>query len=597
MVVVYFDEVFRPLGLFEFTVTEYLLLVFTLFFGLSLLVFRRKAPTSSAGTGKWMLISGLLILFSIFLVLLGLASSYGLYHYSLPLILGVFLSYIAFFLVLSSNIQISKYGKLLLPLIVLLVVFFGSRPLINGVEEQETTSDTINIYMNGFFRWSIHGGHYDLAPVDSIVKVFLLRVTGINNIFDPATASMIYIAHGLTYILLLYAFLRSIHPDKNTILPLVGLALSLYPYSAMVGLSAPPAPLSQLMGSISLLNILKILVTGRFAVADVVAALLTLTYSVLAHPSALGLLLLTVMLAAAPSINRNSRRAVLLVALVGFTVYFSKVLYTAFAQGFVSYLTILWSYIVSALSREEALTTFTTRNVGFSGLPRICLTAFAVFPAVLAGYTLPILLRALRERKISTTDFILIAAAILYGAFLLASFLTGVGGVSQSRALFNGVQPYAEIALIVHAVIARQRSVRSLAALLLVASLATLITPNAAPLNYTIPMAKPATENDHIVAYTFFRLLDKETFLAFYNNPEYGRIIAEQVESLYSYGLGSTQAVTYFYIAPRIVDARSYWDPRIMAIFRAPSNASDYVESTVFSAWVYVFKVYIVKAG
>jgi len=594
MIVVYFDEVFRPLGLFKLTVTEYLLLVFVLFFGLSLLVFRREASTAKAGARRSSSIPILLILLSTFLVVLGLASSYGLYHYSLPLILGVALSYVTFFLLLLSNTLTSRYIKLLLLLIVLLVVFFGSRPLVNGVEEQETTSDTINIYMNGFFRWSIHGGHYDLAPVDSITKVFLLRVTGIDNIFDPATASAIYIAHGLAYILLLYAFLKSLHPDRNTVLPLVGLALSLHPYSAIVGLSVPPAPLSQLIGSISLLYILKMIVGGRFAATDVVVVLLLLTYSVLAHPSALGLLLLMAMLAATPSISPNSRRAAILVTLVGFTAYFSKVLYTAFAQGFVSYLTVLWSYITVALGQKEAPTIFTTRNIGFSGLPRICLTAFVVFPAVLAGYTLPVLLRMFRERRASTADFTLLAAAFLYGVFLIASFLTGVGGVSQSRIFFNGAQPYAEIALVVYATTTRQRGIRGLAVLLLVASLATLITPNAIPLNYTVYMAaKCATENDHVIAYKFFDLLDREAFLSFYHDPSRGRIIAEPTDTSYIYGMDSTQATTYFYIAPRIVDAKSYWDPRIMTIFRAPNNASDYVENSIFSAWVYVFKLYI----
>jgi len=594
MIVVYFDEVFRPLGLFRFTVIQYLLLVFILFFGLSLYVFRREALTVKAGAGRHSQISILLILLSILLVLLGLASSYGLYHYSLPLILGVALSYIAFFSSLSSNVHTSKYRKLLLVLIVLQIAFFGSRPLVNGIEEQETTSDTINIYMNSFFRWSIHGGHYDLAPVDSIIKVFLLRVTGIDNIFDPATASAIYIAHGLAYALLLYAFLKSLHADRNTILALVGLALSLHPYSAMVGLSIPPAPLSQLMGSISLLFVLKILATKRFAVTDLVVVVLTLTYSVLAHPSSLGLLLLIATFTVVSSIDQNSRRAVLLIALVGFTVYFAKTLYTAFVQGFVNYLTNLWNYIISALGREKMLTSFTTRNVGFSGLPRICLTAFAVFPAVLAGYVLPVLLRALRERRASTADFILLAATFLYGAFLIASFLTGAGGTSQSRILSNGAQPYAEIALVVHVTTTRRRSARSLAALLLAASLATLISPNAVPLNYTIYMsAKCATENDHVIAYKFFDLLDREAFLSFYHDPSRGRIIAESTDTSYIYGMDSTQAVTYFYIAPRIVDAKSYWDPRIMTVFEAPSNISNYVENSVLSAWVYVFKLYI----
>jgi hypothetical protein len=41
---------------------------------------------------------------------------------------------------------------------------FVAKYVVNGIEKHEVMSDVINVYLNGYFRWSIHGSHYDLAP-------------------------------------------------------------------------------------------------------------------------------------------------------------------------------------------------------------------------------------------------------------------------------------------------------------------------------------------------------------------------------------------------------------------------------------------------
>jgi hypothetical protein len=54
-----------------------------------------------------------------------------------------------------------------LPLTIYLIFVFESKHIINGIEEREVTSDMINIVINGYFKWSIHGSHYDFAPLDT----------------------------------------------------------------------------------------------------------------------------------------------------------------------------------------------------------------------------------------------------------------------------------------------------------------------------------------------------------------------------------------------------------------------------------------------
>jgi len=202
----------------------------------------------------------------------------------------------------------------------------------------------------------------------------------------------------------------------------------------------------------------------------------------------------------------------------------------------------------------------------------------------------------IRKRPLSLVEQLFFITTIFYAAFLLASLLTGIGGISQSKVIMEGAEHYMEFALIIYlaALLSKSRKRLILIPLLLV-SLSTLITPSAMPLNYTIGMsAKGATINDHIIAYTFTGLIDKNYFVKLYDScGNLGRIVAMQVEGNYYYGLGSTQAITYYFIAPRVIPARTYWDGCLMAIGSIPKNAGNYVRDRVFSGWVYAYYLYI----
>jgi hypothetical protein len=106
-------------------------------------------------------------------------------------------------------------------------------------------------------------------------------------------------------------------------------------------------------------------------------------------------------------------------------------------------------------------------------------------------------------------------------------------------------------------------------------------------------MAKPATINDHIIAYKFTGLVDKGYYASLYNScGDLGRIVAVQSQGDFYYGLGSTMASTYYFIAPGHVHAKSYWDPCIMAIGEVPEDTEGYTTNRVFDTWVYEFNIY-----
>ncbi len=272
-----------------------------------------------------------------------------------------------------------------------------------------------------------------------------------------------------------------------------------------------------------------------------------------------------------------------------------RAVYTAFVTGFTSYIQVLWDYIVSAF-REREITVIITRNPGYSTLPRLCLTGFATLLGYLAGLTLPLMIKILRRKRLDIVEQLYIVTLAFYGAFALASLLTGLGGVGQSRIIMNGAQPYMELALILYlATLVSKQSKLYILIPLAISVLATLISPNALPQNYTIPMAaKAATINDHVVAYSFTGLVDKHFFVQLYSTcGDIGRIIALQERGAVSYGLGSTMATVYYFIAPRVVSAKSYWDPCIMAIYAEPRDVAGYVIDRVFDAWVYGLYIYV----
>ena len=573
------------LGISHLPILIWLLIVFLLFFIFTLLLHTIRVRERQWNISTPMLIS------NIALFVLGLATSLGTFYYSHLLIIAILLTPFTLLLV-------ALYGRetpnKVLALAILVIIAMGSRFLVVGIQEDETTSDMINIWLNGYFRWSIHGGHYDLAPLDAILKVMLTHVTG-RDIYDAAIAAAMYTSYGLAPFLLLYTLVRTLTGRAALALPIVLLTMLSYPYSPLIGLSVPPAPHAHLLAVSALTLILRpLLGLGDLTNKQVIAASMLLTAATLMHPTTIAVPLFLAMVTAILKIEKkNVDIKIMYILVLVITLIFIKIAYTAFVSGFTSYLTLLWNYIITAFTEREAYN-FTTRNVGYSGLPRLCLVGFGALLGFLAGLALPLLMKAARRQKLTLVELLFLATTFFYALFAAASLLSGIGGVSQSRALFNGAQPYVEAITAIH--LATLVAAAKRQALLIPLALAvafTLVTPNAMPFNYSIPMAKLATISDHIIAYKFTGLIDKNFYRTLYDScGQQGKTIAMQVRGEVAYGLGSTQSLTYFFIAPRVIPARSYWDGCVMAINAPPRDDDRYIRYRVFDAWVYAFYLY-----
>ena len=239
------NAVSNTLYIQKLSVLTYLILIFMALFGFTSYL---SALTSPRRNRKIRLSFDLLIYFivltSTILLLVGVSTSIGLFHYSLLALLSILMIPLTFYALASIKTDWNKHRGLrssTLVLAVLVIFLFGSKHLINGVEEEETTSDMINILINGCFRWSVHGSHYDLAPLDAILKVVLGYTTG-DTIFSPVLASVMYTCYGLSAFVLTYTLTKTVTGGSNYALTITLLTMLSYPYSPIIGLSTPPSP-------------------------------------------------------------------------------------------------------------------------------------------------------------------------------------------------------------------------------------------------------------------------------------------------------------------------------------------------------------------
>jgi len=534
---------------------------------------------------------------NVILLVVGAITSAWTFHYSGVLIVAIVVVPVVVYLALSTGGSPPQLSRGLLVLATLALFTFAAKHLVNGIEEHEVTSDVISIYLNGYFRWSIHGSHYDLAPLDAILKVTLSYVTG-DTIFSPLLAAAMYLCYGLVAFLLVYTSAKAVAGSFSYALTITLLAMLSYPYSPLIGLSTPPAPQAHLLAVAALTFVMRSLLGYRaFTLSDYFATILLVLASLLMHPSSLGLALYLALITAWLAYKKNLTRYnhILFILLFSLMISFTKVMYTAFVAGFTNYMQALWDYVVNAF-REREITLFATKNPGYSVLPRLCLTGFATLLGYLAGLALPILMKILRRKQLSVLEQLFTMTLVFYGVFALVAASTGLGGVSQSRIVITGAQPYMELALILYLVTLMTKQNKSLVIIpLAISVLTTLITPNAMPQNYTIWMAaKGATINDHIIAYRFYGLVDKSYYANLYATcGDMVRILAFQEHGEIYYSIGSPMAVVYYFIAPRVISAKSYWDPCIVAIYTLPRDTTSYVIDRVFDAWVYGFYIYV----
>lgn len=602
----YLDKFFHEIpylnDLNTLTTLEYLVLVFiiTALITTALIILPAKERGKESQGKPW---HQYILLIPITLLIVSLAEFPYRFTYPTIYIMAypVLAITIATIIIKKVDGRISR--TLLLITTVLLVTSLASQAIVNGIEEQETTSDTINIYIKGYFRYSLHASWYNLMPFDSTMQVIMLRVLGIHDIFNPYTATAMFTVAGLLATLLIYALLKN-KKEKEAVY-LTPFVIMLFPYSLGPVLSTPPDNIALAFDYAFIAYTLIRLEEGGLNRSDAVILILIGTAAILAHPyglvTAIFLMIIIISIYITKqkhtmNISGKTTTSILTTLLVVILIiWFSKMIYT-WLQGAAGWINTFINSIIEALTIHEPLTVITTRNLGYSAIPRISITGFAVLPAVASVYTLLILIRGIVNRRLNMQDVLLVLTMAVYVALVLVTYATARAYVSQSRTLIPFAEPILDMVFVWHLTTEGRKILGArharIAALLALLTIMVFITPNTLPNNYTIGTSKSATYNDHIIAYQFMGMISKTLIINSYQECKTTGLVMEEVQGAPAYGMGSTMAGVYYFIVPGIVNAKSYWDPCFMALWSIPKNTSNYAENIIYSAWVYRVKLY-----
>ncbi len=269
------------------------------FFLFSLLVFRKTSLKEQKGltlrVQTHVRFQQIALGLTALLLVVGMILGLVFFHDSLsyPLVLwasmigfGIFSSAIPF---LSPEFA-SRYRYWGLCASMIFIFALSGRMINNGIDAQETTVDTYNIFVNGFYPYSLHNPIYNLAPIDSILKVIFLKMVGLNAPYDPYSSSFIFAASGMAALFALCALAKAL--KREEFFWLVSAIMVITPYSVGTMLNTPP---TSIVGPIIVITAVAvtlpfILQAGASARMLAAVSLLALV-AILGHPESFVLVL------------------------------------------------------------------------------------------------------------------------------------------------------------------------------------------------------------------------------------------------------------------------------------------------------------------
>ncbi|MEM3804701.1 MAG: hypothetical protein QXV08_01325 [Desulfurococcus sp.] len=572
------EDIFKALdnllGLTNTPVIIILMLSFAVFFFTSFLLlwlgrvkdeklrdFKNGAKTRR---GHWL---NNLVLLSIVVLVIGYVQSIVLLSVSWLLVAGLVLSAITLVLISADGSNYVSVEKLLI-LIILFAAVFSSHVIINGVEGGETTTDTLQIYIKGYFRFSRHAGWYDLAPVDAIVKNFVLYSAGVNNPYDPLTTTIIFTALGISVIIYLLTYVKTLR--GNGVFDYFALAVILMavnPYSLLIGMSSPPTNFSLVFSLLAVLVIARHVATS--APIDyrtlILVAILAVS-ATLAHPKAIMILLyVSSILVTRLFVHRGrgddlTRRLISLLIIV-LVIYSLKALYTATAEGLKGVVDMILNGLTDLLFGME----FRDVNVYLGSSmppPRSTLVSFATFPAFLSAVFLVELLRFLR-RGDADADTIVVTFVVL-----LASFFALVTNIVYSASRYLGYPAlvlggFQTLTYLMHAKI-RPTYKKTIIILLGVMCILSILSPNSLIEQYNVfTGGRWARVENFILTRELFEMLDYSYVASVFNGFEEAKLTLYLPQDILLYGHPYHHVeclIVERILIPGIVNARSYWD-------------------------------------
>ncbi|MEM1731577.1 MAG: hypothetical protein QXY26_10710 [Ignisphaera sp.] len=482
------------------------------------------------------------------------------YYYNIYVVLGLIAQIISLCIlaILKPDSDMSSMlgytRRFILHLSTIIIIFLVSgRWLIRGVDAEETSADTLNIYYNGNFQYSRHAGWYDLAPVDSIIKVFLLRINGNSDPFSSFETFLISFTSGVFLYLLVYVYVKSKH-SLTHLLPLIPAILMLHPYSFLPGLYVTPANISVALALASLIVLLYF--TQNNSRANLISSRILFTTlfitSLLAHPFAISVLIFIAIYILAKYYDGSLRMNDILIFAIALTLWLAKAVHTATLYGIVS----IWNTILHGIFNiweRESIIAF--RNIGYSSLPKISLASFSASLGIIGGLAVLMIFYIIR-RHTSNSKWLNLSIIFFVGLTGLVSLLGSLGGYSRYVLV-----PFASLFFLVILLNGEARNISyTLKALITIAAILVILSPNFMPDQYYSPMAAKFSDRMMFeISESLFEKLDPAFVVSRFQSTSYMKLYIAQ-ESEFIRNMGGAGLIVDKLILSGIVEVKSYWD-------------------------------------
>ncbi|MEM4744948.1 MAG: hypothetical protein QXX52_08240 [Ignisphaera sp.] len=436
---------------------------------------------------------------------------------------------------------------------IIIIFLVSGRWLIRGVDAEETSADTLNIYYNGNFQYSRHAGWYDLAPVDSIIKVFLLRINGNSDPFSSFETFLISFTSGVFLYLLVYVYVKSKH-SLTHLLPLIPAILMLHPYSFLPGLYVTPANISVALALASLIVLLYF--TQNNSRANLISSRILFTTlfitSLLAHPFAISVLIFIAIYILAKYYDGSLRMNDILIFAIALTLWLAKAVHTATLYGIVS----IWNTILHGIFNiweRESIIAF--RNIGYSSLPKISLASFSASLGIIGGLAVLMIFYIIR-RHTSNSKWLNLSIIFFVGLTGLVSLLGSLGGYSRYVLV-----PFASLFFLVILLNGEARNISyTLKALITIAAILVILSPNFMPDQYYSFMAAKFSDRMMFeISESLFEKLDPAFVVSRFQSTSYMKLYIAQ-ESEFIRNMGGAGLIVDKLILSGIVEVKSYWD-------------------------------------
>jgi hypothetical protein len=546
-------------------------------------------------------------LWAVLLMIAGVNSSVYWYKIDTVLILGlVIYIYSLVFTVILTPTLLKRSRRFILTLLFMVstflyVFFFSSKVLLNGVEATETTVDTLQIYYEGHWIFSRHASWYDMAPVDAIVKVFLLLVLGINNPFDAVITTLMYSALSFSLVIYAFVFAKNLFTDSIKGWSIIILIMSIHPYALLIGMSTPPTNFSLVLSVFAIIHISKyIYVTARTDYATLISFTIFTASATLAHPMAIMvpayLLAVSLAISTYTSAKKRISSVIYSSAIISLIIFLIKLAYTGVSLGATVIIDILLKGLIMLLFIEQPIDIVTYEGSP-NPPPKSTLFSYAGFIGFISAIFLIELIKLIIRRKgdkvtvfVMGTSLLLIVAGIVTNIITSYSRYLAIPGIVLSS--FQSIIYLSNI--IKNSLYSKWKDM--LVIMLGIMCLASILSPNAMIEQYNVFTGGrwPRIEN-FILSHYFVYHVDPGYVANVFYRLEEAKLNLYFTQDILYYGHPYHHInvlLTERFLIPGTINARSYWDFSGKRLFVEYAGYIDYTkvisESVVFNGWKWI---------